>query len=58
MDNNYKYIIDYLNSLKDNKEKELETRDFSNVPSVAMGLEYDIKALKTVIDIIKEESSL
>ena len=58
MNKNYKDIIDYLDLLKRDKERQLETGDFTSVPSVAMDLEYDINALKTVIDIVKDDAKL
>lgn len=55
MNKNYKDIIEYLNLLQKNKERQLENGDFTKIKSVAYGLEIDINAIKMVIEIVKED---
>jgi hypothetical protein len=52
---NYKDILDYLDLLKRDKERQLETGDFSKVQSVSYGLQIDINSLETVINIVKAD---
>jgi len=51
----YKDIVEYLDLLKRDKERQLKTGDFSKVKSVAYGLQNDINALETVINIVNAD---
>lgn len=53
MDKEKELVLNYLKSLKEKKEIELETGDFSKVESVKYGLSTGIRSLENVIEMLE-----